>query len=73
MNVHISSVDISSPKRKTEAHGVLVKTLKFVSLKLLKGTFSFHLVFSQTTNFFSFIEAFCSNADSVALGIDWSV
>ena len=51
MNVHISSVEISSSKRKTEAHGVLVKTLKFVSLKLLKGTVSF-IWFSNYEFFF---------------------
>lgn len=72
MNVHISSVDISSSKRITEAHGVLVKTLKFVSLKLLKGTVSFHLVFKPRIFFLS-SDAFCSNAESVALDIDWSV
>ena len=72
MNVHISSVDISSPKRKTEAHGVLItKNIKVCFAQAFEG-YCFISFGFQTTNFFSVIGAFCSNAKSVALDINWS-
>ena len=59
-------------KKKNGSSRSACQKLKFVSLKLLKGTVSFHLVFKLRIFFLS-SDAFCSNAESVALDIDWPV
>ena len=59
-------------KKKNGSSRSACQNIKVCFAQAFEGYFFISFGF-QTTNFFSFIGAFCSNADSVALDIDWSV